>query len=53
MSRAGPGDTVLFHYVGSLPDGTVFDTSEDRGPLRVTVGEREVIPGVDQALAGR
>ena len=24
-SQATPGDTVLFHYTGSLKDGTVFE----------------------------
>lgn len=52
MNRATQGKTVLFHYVGSLDDGTVFDSSVEREPLRVTIGNNEVIRGVDQALAG-
>lgn len=52
MNRATQGKTVLFHYVGSLDDGTVFDSSVDREPLQVTIGNNEVIRGVDQALAG-
>jgi peptidylprolyl isomerase len=52
MARATSGTSVAFHYVGKLDDGTVFDASTDGEPLRVTVGEGEVIKGVDQALEG-
>lgn len=56
MTQATPqatnGDTVLFHYTGSLTDGTVFDSSSGREPLRVTLGSGQVIPGVDDALVG-
>ena len=52
VSQATPGDTVLFHYTGSLKDGTVFDSSSGREPLRVTLGSGQVIPGVDEALVG-
>lgn len=51
-SQATPGDTVLFHYTGSLKDGTVFDSSSGRDPLRVTLGSGQVIRGVDDALTG-
>ena len=33
MSRAAQGNTVRFHYTGSLADGTVFDSSIEREPL--------------------
>jgi peptidylprolyl isomerase len=49
---ATAGDTVLFHYTGSLRDGTVFDSSSGRDPLRVTLGRGQVIRGVDEALIG-
>jgi peptidylprolyl isomerase len=52
MARATQGTNVAFHYVGKLDDGTVFDTSTDSEPLRVTVGQGEVIRGVEQALEG-
>ena len=52
MSRAAAGNTVRFHYTGSLADGTVFDSSMERDPLQVTLGAGQVIPGVDQALTG-
>lgn len=52
MSRAEAGNTVRFHYTGSLTDGTVFDSSAERDPLQVTLGAGQIIPGVDQALTG-
>jgi peptidylprolyl isomerase len=52
MTQATTGDTVLFHYTGSLTDGTVFDSSDGRDPLRVTLGSGQVIRGVDDALVG-
>jgi peptidylprolyl isomerase len=52
MTQATSGDTVLFHYTGCLNDGTVFDSSSGREPLRVTLGTGQVIRGVDEALLG-
>ena len=52
MSKAERGNSVAFHYTGSLEDGTVFDSSEGREPLRITVGNGELIRGVDEALEG-
>jgi peptidylprolyl isomerase len=44
------GDTVTVHYTGRLDDGRVFDSSKERGPLELTVGEKQVIPGFEDAL---
>jgi peptidylprolyl isomerase len=52
VTQATAGDTVLFHYTGSLRDGTVFDSSSGRDPLRATLGSGQVIRGVDEALIG-
>ena len=50
---AGEGDTVSVHYVGTLDDGSQFDSSRTRGqPLRFTLGANEVIEGFDQAVLG-
>lgn len=43
--RAGPNDRVSIHYEGRLLDGTVFDSSHERGePVEFPVGG--VIPGM-------
>jgi FKBP-type peptidyl-prolyl cis-trans isomerase len=45
----GPKDTVKVHYHGTLPDGTVFDSSVDRKEP-VTFPVDGVIPGWTEAL---
>ena len=42
-------DSVIVHYRGTLTDGTVFDSSYDRGQP-ATFGVGEVIPGWTEAL---
>jgi FKBP-type peptidyl-prolyl cis-trans isomerase FklB len=45
----GPNDTVKAHYKGALLDGTVFDSSYDRGEP-ATFPVNGVIPGWTEAL---
>ena len=52
MVRAKVGDTVLVHYTGKLKDGTVFDSSLNRAPLKICIGSGQVIAGFDRALVG-
>jgi len=46
------GTKVLVHYTGTLDDGTRFDSSRDREPLEITLGEGQVIPGFEKTIAG-
>jgi FKBP-type peptidyl-prolyl cis-trans isomerase len=47
------GDTLVVHYVGTLEDGTQFDSSRDRGtPFTFTLGEGKVIDGWEQGMLG-
>ena len=52
-ATAEAGDTVTVNYVGALPDGTVFDASQNHGqPFSFTLGAGQVIPGWDKGVAG-
>lgn len=44
--------TVKVHYTGKLLDGTVFDSSVERGePIAFPLGVGQVIPGWDEGIA--
>ena len=40
------------HYTGSFEDGTVFDSSDGEEPLEFTIGDGQVIAGVEEAVIG-
>jgi len=45
------GSKIKVHYTGKLLDGTVFDSSVERGePFSLTAGDGGVIPGWEEAL---
>lgn len=47
------GDTVSVHYVGTLENGTKFDSSIDRGePFSFTLGQNKVIQGWEKGVLG-
>ncbi len=52
MSQVKPGNKVRFHYTGTLEDGSVFDSSDGREPLEFTLGEGQIIPGLERAIEG-
>jgi peptidylprolyl isomerase len=52
MRPAKQGDTVRVHYRGKLRDGSIFDETFDRKPLRFTIGKGQLIPGFEEAVVG-
>jgi FKBP-type peptidyl-prolyl cis-trans isomerase 2 len=52
MGQAKDGDTVKLHYTGKLRNGEVFDSSKDSQPLKFTIGNGEVMPGIEKGIIG-
>ena len=51
--EAASGKAVKVHYVGTLTNGTKFDSSRDRGqPFQFTLGVGQVIKGWDEGVRG-
>jgi peptidylprolyl isomerase len=47
-----PGQTLIVHYTGYLDNGTVFDSSLQRGqPFEFVLGAGQVIRGWEEGLA--
>jgi len=45
------GTSISVHYIGTMIDGTLFDSSRDRGKaMEFTVGIGQVIPGWDASI---
>ncbi len=50
MNQVTGNETVKLHYTGKLNDGQVFDSSLQREPLEVKLGEGSLIPGFEKGL---
>lgn len=50
MNQVQGNETVKIHYTGKLNDGQVFDSSVEREPLEVKLGEGRLIPGFEKGL---
>tara|TARA_R110000772_G_scaffold17946_3_gene49935 strand:+ start:103076 stop:103522 length:447 start_codon:yes stop_codon:yes gene_type:complete len=61
MTKIKENSVVKVHYTGKLANNEVFDSSkavegkpefEDREPLEVTLGKKQMIPGFEKGLLG-
>ncbi len=52
METVDTGNVIQVHYTGTLETGEVFDSSEGRDPLQVTIGQGQLISGFENALIG-
>jgi peptidylprolyl isomerase len=52
MQKARIGDRVKIHFTGRLHDGTLVESSRDNDPVEFTIGEREVMRGVEDLVRG-
>ena len=50
MSQVKANDTVKVHYTGKLSNGQIFDSSVDKEPLQIKLGEGQLIPGFEKGL---
>ena len=50
--EAKAGQTVTVNYKGTLKNGTIFDQSYGREPLKFILGAGQVIKGWDEGVAG-
>ncbi len=52
MAVAQSGDRVTIHYIGTLDNGTIFDSADEDNPLSFTIGQGEVFPALEAAITG-
>ncbi len=52
MGRVALGSTVTVSYIGTLDNGRIFHSTDDQGPLTVTIGACQLFPALEQALLG-
>lgn len=50
QSSIKPGSIVKVKYKGTLADGTVFDSTENKAPLSFLVGAKQVIPEFEKQV---
>lgn len=49
---AAVGDRVTVHYIGTLDNGAIFDSRDDKDPLTFVLGEETVFAALEQEICG-
>lgn len=52
MSIVNQGSRVTISYIGTLDNGRIFASTEEQGPLSITIGANQVFPALEQAIIG-
>ena len=52
MVIAKTGDRVKVHFEGYLEDGTVFGSTTGEKPFEFIIGEKNMLPGFENAVIG-
>lgn len=52
MTKAKTGDKAKVHFKGYLEDGTVFGSTTDEEPFEFIIGEKDMLPGFEDAVVG-
>lgn len=52
MKTAKVGDRVKVSYIGTIDDGTIFDSSPSDAPQEFTIGSGQFIRGFESAVVG-
>lgn len=52
MVRAEIGSSVTISYIGTLNNGRIFHSTDEQGPLTVTIGDDQIFPALEQVLIG-
>lgn len=52
MPYARHGSTVTISYIGTLDTGRIFHSTDEHGPLTITIGNDQVFPALEQAIIG-
>lgn len=51
-NRAGPDKVITLHFTVSLMDGTVMDSTRNKGPATFVWGDGSLLPGFERAILG-
>lgn len=52
MAQAVTNSTVTISYIGTLDNGRIFHSTDEHGPLTVTLGTDQIFPALEQAVLG-
>ena len=52
MDQVKNGDKVKVHYTAKLEDGRVFESTHENPPFDFVVGDKKIMPGLEQGVIG-